>query len=95
MPNPGFNSSQLKQLKQTLKENNQVILKEVTRGVVDVVDNLSQTIKESEERTVSTLRAEIKSEIQKVREDLNNFVTTTPTKYQVERLEKAVFGPTS
>jgi translation elongation factor EF-Ts len=76
---PGFNPTQIKQLSDMFAH---------------VVDSLSRTIKESEERTTSTLRAEIKSETQKVRDDLHNFIATTPTKYQVNRLEKAVFGQT-
>jgi hypothetical protein len=107
MPNPGFNSTQIKQLNGLFQKNssslekkltqkietaNLQLMKQITTGVADVVESLSQTIKESEDRTTSALRSEFKSEFKKLDEKLANYVATTPTKYQVARLETTVFG---
>lgn len=99
MSTSGFNLTQIRQLKGLFAENKKDIIDQVASGVAEVVNSLSQTIKESEERTTSTLRAEIKevrnelkSDIKKLDEKLDNFISITPTKYQVDRLEKAAFG---
>ena len=84
MTTAGFNQNQTKQLSDMFEH---------------VVNSLSEVIQESEARVtekleskISDTRNELKQDIAKVREDLNNYVAITPTKYQVERLEKAVFG---
>jgi hypothetical protein len=87
MTSTGFNPTQVKQLSGMFEH---------------VVDSLGQTIAESESRTNQKitnleleLKHELKTEISRVREDIQNLAAITPTKQQVQRLEKAVFGNTS
>lgn len=92
MSTPGFNQAQIKQLQGLLETTKSEIIDQVSTGVAEVVESLSETIHESEKRTTTTIRSEIKSEISKLDDKIDNFISITPTKFQVKRLEKAVFG---
>jgi hypothetical protein len=68
-------------------------INELSRMFENVVDTIDETIKASEKLLIEQFDpqfSQLDSRIDKLEEKLDNYVTTTPTKYQVDNHEKRI-----